>query len=762
MHISRIYWLIILLSGLSCGSAMYKASGNEMRTRMDMIDALRSADTIAIIYGANDATTKQVVADLQQQTRDFGMDVFIWSSDDQHADMERMSSYPVYLIGTASENIYIQQFQNELPYKVMNKGFMFDNKQYTDASDILKIAMYPNPKNYNMPLTVILANSINTLSAYIAEAVKANYGYFFWESWGYQVLRDNKRVVLGYFSEDSSKLWSIDKKKHWEFDYKGHLLRTNNYFSFIDHNSGITEKQLDSLDAYTTRNFEAIEQFTDKKISTRFTYHLYPSTEIKGLMLDNTDQSNINYVTGEVHGVYENEFHENYSGMEMHLACRNLLDSAQLRCLETGMATMFNDKWCEHGYKFWAMKLYRSGNMPSLAEIVDNAKFASGSPYLFDCTAAMLIEFLTTTQPADTFLEKYSDYTALDIMRLTKQWEAFLMQEEKKFPDTAESIGFKKQDFIKGFNFAHEGYQIYNGYLGSSAAESLQELQSIGANAISIIPYGFMRDLNKPYSLHFAQGAGTENDESVIRSAYIADQLNMSAMLKPQLWPRNGWTGDIAMQNAEDWKLFFQYYYEWIIHYAFMAELYHFDFFCIGVEFQNATLTHEKEWREIFSKVRALYSGKITYAANWGNEFENVTFWDQLDYICINCYYPLSDKQDVTDAELKNNFEQILDKIEVVQKKYNKPLLFTEIGFKSIDYPWLQPHADADEQEYNEVSQKRCYNAIFEALHDEDWVAGMYLWQWPSYMEYVQYNPKGFTPCGKLAEEAVKYWYGIL
>jgi hypothetical protein len=74
--------------------------------------------------------------------------------------------------------------------------------------------------------------------------------------------------------------------------------------------------------------------------------------------------------------------------------------------------------------------------------------------------------------------------------------------------------------------------------------------------------------------------------------------------------------------------------------------------------------------------------------------------------------------------------------------------------------PWLNPHADADHQGMNEEAQRRCYAAMFAALEDESWVKGIYLWQWPSYLEYTQSNPKGFTPAGKLAEKEVIKYFG--
>ena len=42
--------------------------------------------------------------------------------------------------------------------------------------------------------------------------------------------------------------------------------------------------------------------------------------------------------------------------------------------------------------------------------------------------------------------------------------------------------------------------------------------------------------------------------------------------------------------------------------------------------------------------------------------------------------------------------EAVLDKLEQIDRRTDKPMMITEIGFKSIDKPWIQPHADHDEQ----------------------------------------------------------------
>jgi len=129
-----------------------------------------------------------------------------------------------------------------------------------------------------------------------------------------------------------------------------------------------------------------------------------------------------------------------------------------------------------------------------------------------------------------------------------------------------------------------------------------------------------------------------------------------------------------------------------------------------------------------------------------------------LDFIGINCYYPLSKKNVVSDAELQRNFKHIKDKIQTVYQKYQKPIVFTEIGFRSINAPWRNPHAEGDDT-FNEEHQERCYKVILEGIQNEEWYGGILWWKYPSYLNYGGSENNSFTPNNKLAERTVQHYF---
>ena len=68
----------------------------------------------------------------------------------------------------------------------------------------------------------------------------------------------------------------------------------------------------------------------------------------------------------------------------------------------------------------------------------------------------------------------------------------------------------------------------------------------------------------------------------------------------------------------------------------------------------------------------------LTYAANWYREFEETDIWRYLDYISVQCYFPLTKKEKPTIDEIIKGWQPHLKTIEAVSKKYNKPVLLAD------------------------------------------------------------------------------------
>ena len=248
-----------------------------------------------------------------------------------------------------------------------------------------------------------------------------------------------------------------------------------------------------------------------------------------------------------------------------------------------------------------------------------------------------------------------------------------------RLPDTAAHTPYPKTFFQRGVNFTAE----FPAFYGSDAAvEMLRKLPAHGVNSVALVPYGFA-SLKEPQ----VRGWNTrwEGDAGVTQLARVAHSLGMKVLLKPQLWMHGGNPADIDFPGAAENAQWFVQYLPFLEHYAELATAIHADVLCVGVELEKMS-ANEQAWRKLIARAREIYPGPLTYAANFGPEFEGIKFWDALDYIGVDEYYPLPD--DLSAAT-------VVEKISVVQARYQKPVLFTEAGFASVPEanraPWDDP-----------------------------------------------------------------------
>jgi len=284
---------------------------------------------------------------------------------------------------------------------------------------------------------------------------------------------------------------------------------------------------------------------------------------------------------------------------------------------------------------------------------------------------------------------------------------------------------------------------------------------------ISQTPFGWQPAADKP-ELFFRSKGGWwgESDEGLAATTKLALADGIHTMLSPHLWLRHGregkWRSDIAMTSAADWKRWFANYEAFILHYARFAERHEIGYLVIGTELAGTLPGHEGEWRHLIELVRAVYHGRLTYAANWYQEADAVPFWDALDATGIQAYFPLSDHPDPTLAELEAAWRKRLPGLATLARRYDKPILFTEIGYRStpdaaID-PWRWPaFSDQTKVRADDALQARCYQAFFDVVWPEPWFGGAYFWKWyPTPPHHPQRLAIGFTPQGKPALEILR------
>jgi hypothetical protein len=195
-------------------------------------------------------------------------------------------------------------------------------------------------------------------------------------------------------------------------------------------------------------------------------------------------------------------------------------------------------------------------------------------------------------------------------------------------------IDINPKKTIHGFNLVAPRVQF--------SIDSLKSIQQLGAGWIAVVPYAFC----DPESGAVVYGNGKqwwgETPEGIATTIQMAHSLGLKVMLKPHLWVKGqGWAGDLDFDDEKEWVHWETQYSAYIATYAKIAAAQCIEMFCIGTEVRKSTKKRSTFWVSMIEDIRKEYQGSLTYAANW-DEFEEVDFWDKLDFIGVDAYFPIS------------------------------------------------------------------------------------------------------------------------
>ncbi|RZW38010.1 MAG: hypothetical protein EX263_14270, partial [Flavobacteriaceae bacterium] len=228
------------------------------------------------------------------------------------------------------------------------------------------------------------------------------------------------------------------------------------------------------------------------------------------------------------------------------------------------------------------------------------------------------------------------------------------------------------------------------------------------------------------------------HDSSWVERIKIARSAGFKVFLKPHIWidqPIDGkWRNYIYPESEPDWEIWQQHYTDFILRYAKIAALSDTDMFCIGTELSRLAVEKPLFWTDLISKIRQIYKGKLTYAANWNKTYKEITFWDQLDVIGIQAYFPLTKTEFPSVDEIAMGWDKYITNMATLSNTYNKQIVFTELGYKSTSGSAIHPWAWAEDplntdKTISEETQANCYKAFFKTIWPQQWFAGVHIWQ---------------------------------
>lgn len=308
----------------------------------------------------------------------------------------------------------------------------------------------------------------------------------------------------------------------------------------------------------------------------------------------------------------------------------------------------------------------------------------------------------------------------------------------------------KRISSIHGISFIASNKKI--------TSEDILPVLNINANWVTLMPFGFMPSENEPslrYNTDWQWWGETANGVRTT-SEYFKDS-KIKRMLKPQLWIKGGFfTGHMKMRTEKDWLALEKNYENFILFYAELAQTSDFELFCIGTELNYFVNERPKFWIELIHKIKKIYKGQITYAANW-DSYQNPQFWSLLDFVGIDAYFPLTDEKTPSIEELLVAWTPIKKELENFSKKNRKSIIFTEYGYRSIDHCAKEPWNSDTKENFNVLAQKNALSAIYQTFWEESWFYGGFLWKWfDDYTKAGGNTNTGFTVQNKSTEKTIK------
>ncbi|MBI1798280.1 MAG: hypothetical protein HYR73_01170 [Candidatus Eisenbacteria bacterium] len=732
-------------------------------TRSQMESSLAGAPGFLFIYG-----TRQPASSAALRARAVAMARHLFDRDssaviaDIDAAPESVASRSLVLFGGPAENLWTRRLAPALPVSFTARGFRWYGRDYERPLDAIHL-VYPNPCAPQRFVLLLAANS--------ADAISGRGGFYFGEQ-DWRIVRDGELARSGAFAQSPAHPWRYDPA----LDRDRELERERFTATLVQHRGVGVEiaapADLKEAGAWTSAAAALLAKLDAMGLGapakSRLLVTAYRSLEQKGVLARNTRPEHLE---------------RDGSGALALPAGRlepDLWSVAALRLARLG--AVVSSPYLEPAGAWLAGRLEgepleRSIARLYFARLLPTAREAAArgsrwrSPLLLIPSRALLERTIWECAPGRERAALLATLggsvpgTLDSLCRLAGVSDARVEQRYGTLVDSLARAGRKSQiasapsawrpadGFQRGICLAH-AVSLEQGYLSESCARELSAIRALGANWVSITPFGYLPASGTPEIESSADGGvDEETDEAVCEAAARARSLGLRVMLKPHLWTR-GWTGALDFGTA-GWPRFFERYRVFLLHYAVLAERERMDALVVGHELGTASLAFPDRWRALIGEVRRVYDGTVTYDANWDREADGISFWNACDVIGVSFYSPLASARGASSPAMTAAAQKALASLKALSIRTGRPVLLTEAGYASVSdaaiRPWSEPHGGAADPE----AQRACFEALMRAIDGEDWLAGVHIWKWFTAPGPMGSADRSFSPSGKPAQAVI-------
>jgi hypothetical protein len=306
--------------------------------------------------------------------------------------------------------------------------------------------------------------------------------------------------------------------------------------------------------------------------------------------------------------------------------------------------------------------------------------------------------------------------------------------------------------FMRGMTYA----TFQAGLLNQDAEyANIDRMLALGCDWVAVTPIWYQDSAVS--TVVAPDPAESPGDDEISRFIAYLHAKGIKVLLKPCVDARDGaWRAEFNPQSVESW---FESYRDFIFHFAEMAAAANVEMFCAGCEYKWSDENQRDQWALTIQGIRQRYPGKLVYAADWSN-YQRVAFWDLVDFVGIDAYFPLSFESDPPLSKLRDGWAAALDAIEGWLRSSGlgwRKVVFTEVGYESKPGCWQNP-GDTSGASADAAAQDACYKALLMTAPARDWLDGIVFWWWDNPSTHDAGggpDNAGWTPKGKPAEQTL-------
>ena len=336
------------------------------------------------------------------------------------------------------------------------------------------------------------------------------------------------------------------------------------------------------------------------------------------------------------------------------------------------------------------------------------------------------------------------------------------------------------QQRIKGMNF---GFLSKRGYYEREEVKKQPKLmKEMGVN-LTTLNLNICQDTYASTKLYLDFEYSVGEDE-LVEMANLLHEQGIMVLFKPCMTCLDGQPmcnvrfPEMGLQiegvRVDYRKAWFDSYTQCLVYCARLAQKMKAEGLMLGAELLGVEggVGVEEYWRNLIAEVRKVYDGALTYEFTCVSRKSWALKWfDELDFLSYSYYPPACPRDHMDDPENNPSYtkEQMKEYLsdrkekmhEICTRFWNKPILFTEYGVRSIHGCIQGPHNITFRAQYDGEEQANFMAASFEVFKEVPYWMGLCWWKWDEtqYRPHYHEDPNGdggFTIQGKPAEKVFK------